>query len=110
MFETTEAAKNTNAKILESAGFDLSKLIATHTATTLGYGSEFRTVAQLRPLVGRHPNFESLSLVLTNGMHYIFEHELDQVTKSDELKTLIQRGNHKSAKDFPVQILYLRYC
>ena len=104
VFETTKEARETNAAILASTGFCVKTLIENHSETTLGYGSEFRTVDQLRPLVGRHPNFGSLSLVLTNGMPYVFLTELDQATKSDELKTLVLRGNHKSAKDFPTEV------
>ena len=89
---------------MESVGFDDAKQIEMNADTTLGYGTELRIVAQLRPLLGRYLNFESLSLVpLTNGMTYVFiNDELDSATKLDELKTLAQRGNHKSAKDFPI--------
>ena len=37
-------------------------------------------------------------------MPYIFKSELDEATKSKELRTLLARGNHKSAKDFPAEV------
>ena len=104
IFKQTEEAAHENEQLLKSFDFDIEKLIAAHSDTTLGYGSEFRSVEQLKPLIGRHPNFESLSLVLTMGMPYVFTKELDSVTKLTEMKTLITRGNHKSAKDFPDQV------
>ena len=37
-------------------------------------------------------------------MPYIFKSELDGATKSEELQILLARGNHKSAKDYPVEV------
>ena len=107
LFENTKEAADTNAKLLEAVGFDIEKLISENAATTLGYGSEFRTVEQLRPLLGRHPHFTNLSKVLMSGMSYVFERELDQVTKLKELRTLLLRGNHKSAQEFPDRVSLL---
>ena len=100
---TIEAAQHNN-KILESVDFDVERLIQTYSRTTLGYGSEFRTVEQLKPLIERHPHFRELSLVLKFGMSYVFERELDQTTKSEELRTLLARGNHQSAKAHPDRV------
>ena len=107
VFEQTAEAAAENARVLSSFDFDVKRMIEAHSDSTLGYGSEFRSVEQLRPLIGRHPNFGSLSLVLENGMPYVFNRELDLVTKSAERKFLIARGNHKSAKDFPDQVQLL---
>ena len=99
VFENTPAAAATNESIFESFNFDMEKLIAANQDTTLGYGSEFRTVNQLKPLLGGHPNFNKLSKILNSGMSYNFITELDDLTKSEELRKLLQRGNHKSAQD-----------
>jgi hypothetical protein len=56
---------------------DLGKLIHEYRKTTLGYGSEFRPTVLLRPLLGRHPNFNSLEEVINHGMRYVFTRELD---------------------------------
>jgi hypothetical protein len=37
-------------------------------------------------------------------MPYIFTRELDPPTKLDEMQTLIDRGNHKSAQENPEQV------
>ena len=100
VFEDTPAAAATNESIFQSFGFDMGKLIAANQGTTLGYGSgEFRTVNQLKPLLGGHPNFNKLSKILKSGMSYNFDKELDELTKSEELQKLLKRGNHKSAQD-----------
>ena len=105
IFEQTEEAAKENAATLASFDFDLGRMIAKHSDSTLGYGSEFRTVEQLRPLLGRHPNFGSLSLVLAEGMPYSFKTELDLVTISTKRKLIIARGNHKSAKEKNVELI-----
>ena len=103
-FATTRSAAEHNERTLALYEFDLDRLIEKFANTTLGYGSEFRTVEELKPLIGPHPNFPALAQVLTNGMSYVFTRELDPVTKLAELKTLMARGNHKSAKEFPDQV------
>jgi hypothetical protein len=103
-FETNDRAAEANAKLLEAEDFSLANLIRKFADTTLGYGSEFRIVKELRPLIGRHPNFDKLAQILTEGMPYVFKRELDPVTKMRELRTLVRRGNHKFAQDFPNQV------
>ena len=99
VFENTATAAATNESILKSFDFSMEKLIAANQETTLGYGSEFRTVNQLKPLLGGHPNFNKLSKILNSGMSYNFNRELDELTKSEELRKLLKRWNHKSAQD-----------
>ena len=86
---------------------NLGALIAAHQDSTLGYGSEFRSVTELTPLLGRHPNFVMLAEYLTSGMPYLFSREIDSDTKLDELETLIRRGNHKSAQDETERVVLL---
>ena len=106
-FENTLDAARKNERILATDDFDLERIINKFGDTTLGYGSEFRTVAELKPLIGTHPNFLALAQILENGMPYVFTRELNPVTKSAELETLLARGNHKSAKEFPEQVTKL---
>ena len=103
-FETSADALEANAKVLENVGYDLSRLIEENVGSTLDYGSEFRTVGELETLLGQHPNFDTLATTLKYGMSYVFNRELDELTKSEELQTLVKRGNHKSAQDNPEQV------
>ena len=106
-FANTRSAAIQNERILAAYDFDLSRIIEKFGDTTLGYGSEFRAVAELKPLIGTHPNFLTLAQILQNGMPYVFTRELTQVTKLAEMETLLARGNHKSAKEFPDQVTKL---
>ena len=92
-------AAERNALHLESYDFDLTKFIEAHSESTVGYGSEFRSVAELKPLLGSHPNFPKLKSLLEEGMHYVFAREINEETKKVELATLVSRGNHKSATE-----------
>jgi hypothetical protein len=66
---TDEAAENNN-KLLQLYNFNLTALLDDFQEITLGYGSEFRPVEQLRTILGEHPNFEELETILANGMTY----------------------------------------
>ena len=103
-FENTEEAAEANEKILKFYDYNVDALISDNLESTLGYGSEFRPLSQLEPLLGGHPNFKGLSQVLSNGMSYNFGRELDDLTKRTELRKLLSRGNHKSAQDFPGKV------
>lgn len=106
-FEMSTEAAEENANELKKMGYDLSRLIEENNKSTLHYGSEFRTVGELEPLLGQHPNFGRLVSVLSHRMPYVFTRELDPLTKLEEMRTLIERGNHKSAQSNPEQVKIL---
>jgi hypothetical protein len=88
-FQPTEEAARENALILAAADYNLAQVIEQHAETTIGYGSEFRSVAQLRPLLRRHPNFEALSQLITYGMSYVFTREIDDNAQQTEMLALM---------------------
>ena len=103
-FEMSERASAINAEVLRNVDFDLGRLILEHGSSTLGFGSEFRKVAELRPLIGRHPHFARLEKLLTEGMQYVFERELSPEERVDEVAAMLSRGNHKSAQTEPQRV------
>ena len=98
-FEPTEDAARENAAILAAAGYSLGTVIERHADSTIGYGSEFRSVKQLKPLLQRHPNFVALSELINEGMSYVFTRELDDDAQRNEMLALMDLGNHKSAQE-----------
>jgi hypothetical protein len=106
-FVVSPSAAAHNASVLDRFGWDLSRLIGAYPDSTLGYGSEFRGVGELTPLLRRHPSFAALSNLITHGMPYIFNREIDAVTKREEMETLLERGNHKSAIEEVEQVTRL---
>jgi hypothetical protein len=65
-----------NTKLLADADYNLSKLLSQHQHTTLGFGSEFRPIDQLRRVIGQHPHFSKLVDILVNGMPYRYSTEI----------------------------------
>jgi hypothetical protein len=100
-FDTSDSALRHNEALLRAAHFNLEALLSTHQNTTLGYGSEFRPVEQLRSILGSHPHFTALEVILRNGMDYRFHTQLSEPERTAELTEMINRGNHKSADDEP---------
>ena len=103
-FESGTEAADHNAELLSGFGYDLGSLVRAYEDTTLGFGSEFRTVNELRPLLGNHCHFERLAELLTNGMDYVFTRELSELERGSEVKAMLARGNHKSAQADQVQV------
>lgn len=75
-FELSHQAAQHNESVLGRVDFDIGRLIRDNESSTLGFGSEFRQVSELEPLLGRHPHFTKLALLLSEGMHYTFNREL----------------------------------
>ena len=103
-FEEGELAAAHNAALLQRFDYDLGKVIGAHGKSTLGFGSEFRTVEELRPLLGRHVHFDKLADLLTNGMEYVFNRTLSEEERAKEVKAMLARGNHKSAQEEQGQV------
>jgi hypothetical protein len=107
MFEMSDEARKYNHDRLAEHNFDMSMLIQANQGTTLDYGSEFRPMYQLEPLLGAHPNFEAIKGFIEEGMPYIFKKEVDEETRLLEFEAAIERGNHKSAQKEPDRLLEL---
>jgi hypothetical protein len=87
-----------NSQLLADANFDFHQLLLQHQDTTLGFGSEFRPIADLSTLLSNHPHFQFVKRVLSTGMdyHYHPDRELSESDRLVEMAGQIQRGNHKS--------------
>jgi hypothetical protein len=82
----------------------METLLKNHQNSTLGYGSEFQPVEQFRSILGSHPHFSALEVILRDGMNYRFHTELSEPERATELTAMINRGNHKSAEDEPAAV------
>ena len=100
-------ARRKNWELLKNFGGDLGKVLASQRGTTAWHGSEFRPVEQLRPIVGKHPSFGSLTQTFAQGMHYHFTRELNEKERIEELEAQLARGNHKSAEEDPEHLAKL---
>ena len=69
----SNAATIHNAYILQSHNFDITRTIASNTNIHISYGSEFRTVEVLEPLLHKTPLWKEVSEVLVKGAKYPLE-------------------------------------
>ena len=98
-FETSPVALEHNATLLAESGFNMKALLAKYSHTTLGYGSEFRPLPQLKKVLGTHPHFAELTVIIRDGMDYRFREELSEPERQEEVQAMTKRGNHKSAEE-----------
>ena len=97
-FGTDQLDLDHNAQIMEAAGFDFERIIPSYQGSTLGFGSEFRPMADLKLLLSKHPHFPFVARILSEGMEYHYREgeELSESERLVELAGQLQRGNHKS--------------
>jgi hypothetical protein len=88
-----------NASILEDYGFDLDRLLAAHSDSTVGYGSELRPIDQLDRVLGSHPIYPQFRPNVTSGMSFLGKCLPSEEERVCDLEAAIARGNHKSALD-----------
>lgn len=83
---------------MAAAGFDFEQILPSYQGSTLGFGSEFRPMADLKLLLSQHPHFPFVARILSGGMDYHFREgeELSESERLVELAGQLQRGNHKS--------------
>jgi hypothetical protein len=97
-FDTTPEGLEHNSKLLAEYGYDFDKFLGAHQVTSLGFGSEFRTVRQLEKVLGPHQNFPFFKGVLERGMSYLFKTQISEEQRKAELRANVNRGNQKSAE------------
>jgi len=75
---------------------DLERALQSQPFSSITYGSEFRPVPILVPLLGQHPLWPRVREYLTNGV----EHPLRPISEVEclhDLSRMLKYGNHKSA-------------
>jgi hypothetical protein len=103
-FDISPKNLEANTKLLEETDYDITRFLAQHQHTTLGFGSEFRPIEQLRQVLGKHPHFPELTSILEKGMPYIYSNEISEETRNQEVQAMLTRGNHKSAEEESEQV------
>ena len=100
-FDVSMEAARHNANILQDVDYDFQKFFHDQTGSTLAFGSEFRPVEELRPLLRHHPGFDELAEILVTGMPYRYTREITEEERETEVLAMLARGNHKSAQAEP---------
>jgi hypothetical protein len=95
-FTISDESASFNMNLLRKNNFDLESLFNKKNSVT-SYGSEFKSAAELAPLLQRHPRWNELKRKLTKGAIFPTE-EIDETVRLQDLIAMKERGNHKSAK------------
>ena len=100
-FDVSKDAAEHNASLLREIDYDFQRLFQAQTGSILAFGSEFRRLEQLSPLLRQHPGFTELAEVLITGMPYRYSREITEEETETEVLAMLARVNHKSAKEEP---------
>jgi hypothetical protein len=93
------ASAHHNDSVLASYDYDLDRLFAAQSDSTIGYGSEFHPVEQLDQVLGNHPVYQQFRPNVTSGMSFLGRCLPSEAERVRDLEGAISRGNHKSALD-----------
>ncbi len=96
IFTSTVTASEHNKTILTSYQNNLGNAIADFLASSISYGSEFRPIHQLEPILQHHPSWPKLTDLLTNGSRYQVRN-CEPNDRRRDLEFFHHYGNHKSA-------------
>ena len=92
LFEMNIDAAERNTNILADFGFDITKAIATFPNSHMSYGSEFRPVSHLKPLLQKSLHWESIEPSLSKGARFPLERISNARRKRDN-EEAIKKGN-----------------
>ena len=96
-FEISNEAAMFNYNLLKQSKFNLDRMLdAQYGLSATTYGSEFKSVGELTPLLGKHPRWSTLTNMLKRGSMWILDPMEEQV-RMEDLTAALARGNHKSA-------------
>lgn len=96
-FEMTQEAALRNFCIIQKYG-DIEKAIEGQRHSHVGYGSEFREIDILTPLLKHHPYWEKFKSLLSRGSDWPLM-DIDDDERQADVQEALQFGNHKRATE-----------
>ena len=99
IFKATPEAAHSNQILLEQHNCSIARLIQAYPGSCLDYGSEFRPIEALKPLLQKHPRWTKLAYLLSHGSCWPVS-KLNDNTRKAKNSELLSRGNHKSASTY----------
>jgi hypothetical protein len=105
-FHLDHASAIHNGKILEAHNFSLASAIESDGNSPLRFGSEFRPVSVLEPLLGIHPLWERIKALLLEGSHFSAD-PLPADECVQQVEAALAYGNHKGAVKAPDKLFDL---
>jgi len=97
-FENSRSAAKFNTKIIKHSDYDLQRCLNKQKDTILTPGSEFRNIKHIRKLLQYHEDWPEIRDIISKGCDYQLGPDPDEETRRSDLKAMLERGNHQSAK------------
>ena len=111
VFEKSHEAAEWNKRVLEENDNNYEKTVKTQPNTVLSPGSEFRPTLALKRLLGHRKDWNEIEKTISEGTWYPMSEDVDNDTRIQDVRAMIQRGNHKSAtKSTSRSIVKKRYA
>ena len=105
-FELDHDSANHNASLLELHNFDLRQAILSDGNSPLRYGSEFRPLEILEPLLKVHPLWPRIESLIRHGSHFsATPFPTDKCL--EQVNAALAYGNHKGALKHPDKLFDL---
>jgi hypothetical protein len=95
-FDLSMDAAIHNKNVLESVNNSVESLIQACSPSILNYGSEFKPVSVLHPLLHRHKNWTQFKRLLQHGSKFPLE-SISEEDRVKDFKEALNYGNHRSA-------------
>jgi hypothetical protein len=105
-FHLDHASAIHNGQILQAHNFNLGRAIRSDGNSPLRFGSEFRPVSVLEPLLGIHPLWPRIRALLLEGSHFCAD-PLPREECSQQVEACLSYGNHKGAIKDPDKLFDL---
>ena len=103
-FEWNKDAARHNLNILRRYGMDLDRAINAQPFSSVSFGSEFRPISVLAPLLGRHVLWPKIVQYLSHGVRCPAD-PIPEAARLQDLRLMIGRGNHKSATNEEARVV-----
>ena len=97
-FSNDRKAAKFNTKLIKYTDYDLEKCIVKQKHSILTPGSEFRQLQKIRKLLQYHEDWKDIKAIIEHGCDYKLQPDPDEKTRLSDLKAMLNRGNHQSAK------------
>jgi hypothetical protein len=99
-FQLDHASAIHNGQILQAHNFDLGRALRSDGNLPLRFGSEFRPISVLEPLLGIHPLWPRIQALLLEGSHLSAD-PFPREACSQQVEACLSYGNHKGAINAP---------
>ena len=100
LFELSQESANKNYCVLKQFNMNIETALRAQADSPLGYGSEFRKTATLRPLLYLNPNWPRFERLLNEGSDWPLNN-IDDSDRARDVEEALSFGNHKGASNYP---------